>query len=180
MADSGLVGYRIDSRREGALQIEGLREVRRDLKKFSESSKKDLKLTHLKAAEIVVADAKRLVPFRSGKLAASIRAAATVSGGRVRVGSASVPYAGPIHFGWPARKIKPQPFVYDALDPRRNEIAQLYAERISQLIDRYDLGDRTGAVARSGLKNTIGQQYQREGRAGESLAAFKFRKGFSE
>jgi len=32
----------------------------------------------------------------------------------VQAGRASVPYAGPIHWGWPARNIEPQPFLTDA------------------------------------------------------------------
>lgn len=150
MANTGLVGYRLGPSTVGKLEIDGLREVQRDLRKLSTATRKELKLTHQKAAEIVVAESKRYVPMRTGALANSIRAAATQIGGRVRVGSAAVPYAGPIHFGWPARRIKPQPFIYEALDPRRNEIAQLYAQRIGQLIDKYDLSSSGGAVSRAG------------------------------
>jgi hypothetical protein len=55
------------------------------------------------------------------------------------VGKGSVQYAGPIHFGWPARFIKPQPFIYDAVDKRRKEIAERYAELITKLIKTNDL-----------------------------------------
>jgi hypothetical protein len=48
-------------------------------------------------------------------------------------------YAGPIHFGWPARNIQPNPFIYEVLDGRRQEVYALYADRISQLIVKYDL-----------------------------------------
>lgn len=178
MANTGLVGFRVASSRVGKLEIDGLREVQRDLRKLSTATRKELKLTHQKAAEIVVAESKRYVPMRTGALANSIRAAATQTGGRVRVGSAAVPYAGPIHFGWPARRIKPQPFIYDALDPRRNEIAQLYAQRIGQLIDKYDLSDSGGAVSRAGgYKNPVFSRYNAEGRSGESFVAFKTRLG---
>jgi hypothetical protein len=51
-----------------------------------------------------------------------------------------VPYAGPIHFGWPARQIKPNPFIYEVLDDRRQEVYAIYAQRISELIYKYDLG----------------------------------------
>jgi Bacteriophage HK97-gp10, putative tail-component len=178
VANTGLVGFRIDSRRPGALKIDGLREVQRDLRKLSDATKREMKSTHQKAAEIIVGESKKYVPIRTGALANSIRAAATMTGGRVRVGSASVPYAGPIHFGWPARRIKPQPFIYEALDPRRNEIAQLYAERISQLIVKYDLADSGGAVSRAGgYKSPVFARYNAEGRSGESFAAFKTRLG---
>lgn len=145
----GLTGFRIDSRNTsmGAAQIEGLREVQKALRDISGDLANEMKPTHKAAAEIVVDGAKRYAPVRTGRLADSIRAAATRTGGRVRVGSAAVPYAGPIHFGWPARRIKPQPFVYEALDPRRAEVANLYTERLLEIIDKYGIAvDKTGGV----------------------------------
>jgi hypothetical protein len=62
-----------------------------------------------------------------------------MTSGKVRLGNSKVPYAGAIQFGWPARRIKPQPFIYQALDPKRAEIAKLYAIRIDQLVTKYDL-----------------------------------------
>lgn len=144
MGRTGRYGYRIDPKETvGVERIDGLREVQRDLRKLGKDTRTEMKATHQRAAEIVVAGAKRLVPVRTGALANSIRAMATNTSGRVRVGKASVPYAGPIHFGWPAHNIKPNPFIYDALDPRRDEIVGLYEERIDQLIRKYDLESGT-------------------------------------
>jgi hypothetical protein len=140
MGSAGRYGYRIDPKdTPGVERIDGLREVQRDLRRLGKDTRKELKGTHQRAAEIVLAGAKRLVPVRTGRLAASMRAMSTNTSGRIRVGKASVPYAGPIHFGWPAHNIKPNPFIYDALDPRRDEIVGLYEERIDQLIKKYDL-----------------------------------------
>jgi hypothetical protein len=141
MARSGTYGYRLEGR-EGKEEIQGLREVQKALNKFSDATRKEMKSTHLKAAEIVVGASKKFVPIKTGALAQSIRAAAVQTGGRVKVGSPSVPYAGPIHFGWPARSIKPQPFIYDALDTRRGDVSRLYAVRIGELVIKYDLGKR--------------------------------------
>jgi HK97 gp10 family phage protein len=146
---SGTYGFRVSKSdtRMGKSEIEGLREVQKALRDLSDDLKDEMKSTHFEAAEIVVDGAKRIAPFRTGQLAKSIRAAAVRTGGRVRVGSADVPYAGPIHFGWPKRLIKPQPFIYDALDPRRGEVASIYAERISGLIIRYGIAsDKEGNV----------------------------------
>lgn len=123
----------------GQLEIEGLRDVQKAMRNFSDDSRNDMKETHRKAGQIVVDGAARLVPVRSGALLASLRSAPTQRQGRVRVGSAAVPYAGPIHFGWPGRNIQPNPFIYEVLDGRRQEVYALYAERISQLIVKYDL-----------------------------------------
>lgn len=141
-------------------EILGLREVQRDLRKLGDDTKTELKDTHKAAAEIVVLGAKRLVPYRTGRLADSIRALATNTSGKVRAGSASVPYAGPIHFGWPARRIAPQPFIYDALDARVDEIRGLYDKRIEELIRNYDLSagqpikQARAARAAAGMKDT--------------------------
>jgi HK97 gp10 family phage protein len=136
---SGSFGYRIDSDRQGKSEIVGLRETQKALKALGDATKKELKSTHKEAAQIVVDGAMPYVPVRTGALGASMRAAATQTSGKVRVGNAAVPYAGAIHFGWPARRIKPQPFIYDTLDGRRQEIAALYRERIFQLVKKYDL-----------------------------------------
>lgn len=140
MAESGVYGFRLGKDDAPVrARIIGLREVQRDLRAISVDTKEALGDTHRQAAEIVVMGAKRYVPYRTGALSNSIRALATKSSGRVRAGSASVPYAGPIHFGWPARRIAPQPFIYDALDERVDVIRALYEERINELIDQYPI-----------------------------------------
>lgn len=123
----------------GQIEIEGLREVQKAMRNFSDDSRNDMKETHRRAGQIVVDGAARFVPVRSGSLLASLRSAPTQRQGRVRVGSAAVPYAGPIHFGWPARNIQPNPFIYEVLDGRRQEVYALYADRISELVVKYDL-----------------------------------------
>lgn len=136
MAGTGVYGYRVTSG-QGKQVIEGLTEVNKALRSMSKDTRDSMKETHKRAAEIVIQGARRYVPVVSGKLAASMRDSSTQRMGRVRVGSASVPYAGPIHFGWPARHIKPQPFIYDALDDRRSEVAATYVKRIDELTVKY-------------------------------------------
>ena len=136
---SGTYGYRVTGGQGSRIQIEGLKETQKALRDMSDDLKDEMKPTHKAAAEVIVEGSKRYVPVRSGRLAASIRAVATRTSGRVRAGSAAVPYAGPIHFGWPARRIKPQPFIYDAMDARRQEVYDLYAQRIFGLIDKHGL-----------------------------------------
>ncbi len=141
MAPSGTYGFRLEGR-QGTQQIQGLREVQKALNKFKDASRKQMQPTHLKAAQIVAVESVKFVPVKSGALLSSLKAVGLQTGGRVRAGSASVPYAAPIHFGWPARSIKPQPFIYDALDKRRDEVVKLYDARISELVIKYDLGPR--------------------------------------
>jgi len=98
---------------------------------------KDLREIHLAAARIVEEVARENAPVRSGRLRRTIKAGATRTRGTVSAGrNGSVPYAGPIHFGWPARNIESQPFIFDALDARKDQVVRQYEERVGQLVER--------------------------------------------
>lgn len=60
-------------------------------------------------------------PVRTGRLAASIGAG---WGGEVASVNVNVAYAGPIHYGWAAHGISPNPFVTRALAAHRSEAVQ--------------------------------------------------------
>lgn len=139
---AGTYGFRIEPGRQGAERIPGLRQTQRALRQVSEDSRADMKDVHRAAAEIVAEDARKRAPVRSGRLRSSIRGTAVLTGGRVRIGYGGgrpAQYGGPTHFGWPARRIRPQPFVYDALDPRRPDVLKLYEERMDELTKKYGL-----------------------------------------
>ena len=139
MATTGTFGYRVEGV-QGGIKVEGLSALQRDLRSFGgdlDLNKAEFLETNRKVAELVIEGSKRFVPVLSGALAESIRQASTKKSAKVRVGNAPVPYAGPIHFGWPARRIKPQPFIYDAIDGRRAEVAMLYAQRLTEIQNRY-------------------------------------------
>lgn len=121
------------------VQIEGLRDLTRALDRLGDDAKNDLKKVHAGAAEDVERSARQGVPVRSGTLQRSLRSSGTKTRGVVRAGRARVPYAGPIHFGWRARNISPQPFLYDALDDRRDAVVRRYESEINRLIRKHDL-----------------------------------------
>lgn len=138
---TGKFGYRL-SNREGEVKIENLNKVRRQLKDLSEDvdyRAMEFLPVNKTIADAVAGDAKSYVPVLTGALSGTIRAAATKTSARVKAGYKAVPYAGPIHFGWPARFIKPQPFFYDAIDKRRGEIKDRYEDLVKRLIKKYDL-----------------------------------------
>lgn len=96
-----------------SLRVEGARQLRASLKRAG-LELDDLKAIHAEVATLVSDVAKSRAPHRSGKLANSIRPAGTKSKSMVRAGFASVPYAGPIHWGWRKRNITANPFISDA------------------------------------------------------------------
>lgn len=104
-----------------------------------EGGTSDLKDVHARAARLVADRATQLAPRLSGRLASSVRSTGQARVGVVRAGFASIPYAGPIHFGWRAHNIEPQPFLYDALDDRRAAVFEAYRRQVDDLIARHNL-----------------------------------------
>lgn len=144
VANTGTFGFRATG--QGGVKVEGLAKVQRELRKMSDAvdyQATEFLSTNKAIASAVAGDSKKFVPVLSGNLAASIREAATKKSARVKAGGgrgqSGVPYAGPIHFGWPARRIKPQPFFYDAIDQRRDEIKRKYEDLVKNLIKKYEL-----------------------------------------
>ncbi len=141
MATTGTFGFRVEGA-QGGVKIENLAKVRRELKKLSSDvdyRAMEFLPVNKSIAAAVLGDAKAYVPVLSGDLSGTMRAAATKTSARVKAGYKSIPYAGPIHFGWPARRIKPQPFFYDAIDKRRDDIKRRYDNLVKDLIKKYDL-----------------------------------------
>lgn len=121
--------------RAARIQVEGARELRRALKKAGDEAE-DLKDAHQAAGEVVVTEAQSIVPTLSGRLGASIRASRAKAGATVKAGGAGVVYAGVQHFGWPGHNISPNPFLYTAIDNRRNEVIEAYETAIDKITDR--------------------------------------------
>lgn len=96
------------------LQVRGGRQLRASLKAAG-LSVQDLKDAHKAVAELVLRQAEPHTPMgETGKLKRSQRAAGTQTAAIVRAGTAAVPYAGPIHWGWAARHITAQPWIAEA------------------------------------------------------------------
>lgn len=118
-----------------AVRIDGLDRFVRQLNKLDPAITDELKVGNREQAEAVADVARAKSPRRDGDLVGSIRAGSTKRSGVVRAGRARVPYAGPVHFGWPAHRIRPRPFLWDALDDRRSAIEADYLERITKLAE---------------------------------------------
>jgi hypothetical protein len=119
-----------------SVEIKGLKKLVKGLKQFDTDLSDELKTVHKAAAEDVASTARGGVPTRSGRLKGSIRTGVTAKTGIVRSGKSAVPYAGPIHFGWKKRNIKPQPFLYDALDKRRSDVVKRYLDAVTKIADK--------------------------------------------
>lgn len=129
--------------RSALIEVEGLRALQLSLSRLGDKQlAKELRIANKKGAEEGKRGAEWHVPIRRGALKSSIGVRASARYAEVKAGSASrVPYAAPIHWGWPRRGIDPQPFMWTGVYDREEEIRSVY-ERI--------IGD---------LARTIGAQY---------------------
>lgn len=119
--------------RPARIEVEGARELRAALKKAGDDAA-DLKDANEAAGEIVADEARVLVPKgATGRLETSIRASRAKGSATVKAGTSVVPYAGVIHFGWPAHNMEPQPFLFDALDARRSDVIAAYQTAIDKI-----------------------------------------------
>lgn len=116
-----------------SIEIKGLNRLLRQLGNLEPNIKAEVKKVNLDLAGTVASTARSIVPVRSGKLQTSIRTGSTVRSGVVRAGKKLVPYAGPIHFGWPKHNISPNTFLWDALDRRRDEVARRHLDALERI-----------------------------------------------
>jgi hypothetical protein len=73
-------------------------------------------------------------PRRTGRLAGSTRAVATRTEAGVTAGGPGVPYAGVIHFGWPAHHIRAQPWLSETLAQSQPAAVAAIDARIGQIL----------------------------------------------
>lgn len=104
------------------------------------------------AAEPIAAATRGSVPHASGSLTGSVRVTASRSGAAVRMGRASVPYAGPVDFGgWPGEReyIASGRYLFPAAESLADKAAALYAQGTQNALDMFDWTNETpdaGAV----------------------------------
>lgn len=105
-------GINISAGEDVQFRITGLRETLRAMEQAGADAESMRDLMHAIGLTVVHAASP---PRVTGTLAGTLRAGRGKTKAVVRAGSAAVPYAGPIHYGWPARNIIAQPFLTDAL-----------------------------------------------------------------
>jgi hypothetical protein len=95
---------------ENAIKIEGMKQWLASMQALEvEAPRAIIRKSLNTASELVVQDAKRRAPARSGALRNSIRATATANYARISEGSARVPYAGFIDYGGTVGRLRKQP-----------------------------------------------------------------------
>lgn len=127
----------------GSIRVEGLRETVRQLESLG-ADKADISDAGYQAATMLIREAMPLVPVRSGRLRNTLRPGRIKLGAVARAGSARVPYANPIHWGWfvdkqtgVRRNVLPQPFFSKALGYSYQQIIADYNRNMQKLVDKH-------------------------------------------
>lgn len=121
------------------IKVENLSRLAGALRRFGDQGAPErLGVIHRALADAVADKARGRAPRLTGRLASSIRATASPTRADIRAGGAGVPYAMAIHWGWPKRNIRKQPFLFDALRDMRPEIERAYEDGIVQLADEFN------------------------------------------
>lgn len=117
------------------IKIEGLKELRSELRKIDKRLPRELQKGNKEAAKSVLPKVRRGAPVgATGRLAKSVRPLATQRRAQVGVGfERRVPYAGVINFGWAAHNIRPQEFIYRGINKSTRELLKAYAKMIDRL-----------------------------------------------
>ena len=93
----------------------------------------DLKAAHTAVAHQGAAASATRAPHRSGALAASVRGTSEKG---AAVFSASVPYAGVIHYGWPGHNIAANPFMTGALTAKQSTWTDTYFRAVESAVSK--------------------------------------------
>lgn len=122
-----------------AYEITGNREVAAMFKSLGLKSSDLSDVLSVIAAE-VASDARGLAPRRTGRLAGDIRTSRSKTKALVLAGDAKVPYAGPVHYGWPRRHIAANLFLTKAADSKAESSAEQLAAEMQRKINSVGLG----------------------------------------
>lgn len=120
------------------VQIKGLNEVVRNLKMFGATAE-DLKEANAKISSKVAGDAAAIVPVKTGKLQNSIKGNRQQRKASIKAGSAAVPYAGRVEYGYPKVNQQAQPFLRRAAWTNQWFIIEQYEDNLNEIIRKYNL-----------------------------------------
>lgn len=116
------------------VEVIGIKQLRRTLKGAARELE-DLRAANAAAAAIVAGAARARTPVKTGRLKSTIRSSGTKTAGVVRAGYKSVPYGGPIHWGWPKRHIAARYFISDPARATEPEWVPLYTRLVDEVLD---------------------------------------------
>lgn len=122
------------------IKLEGSARLRRTLRKAG-ADLGEFSSLNKQVAGIVVARARSTAPRgpdAGGHIVDTIRAGGTQRAAIVRVGTARKPYGLPLHWGWPRRNIKPQPWVSIAAQQTESTWINIYVSGMEAIVKKIE------------------------------------------
>ena len=120
------------------ISISGVKEVTDTLKKLGRDLESNIELNK-ELSTTLSQKASALAPKLTGALASSVVGNPSAEKAQIMAGSAAVPYAGVIEYGWPDRNIDAQPYLNPAVNDNMGYIIEKYNDSIQKAIKQYDL-----------------------------------------
>lgn len=133
------------------IHVEGLRELRRELKHAGDRFPKELREANKQAAEVVAPEMRRRAPRgphegggRVRPIVASVRALATQQRAQVAVGGVTTPHAAAWNYGGTLRRfhstsrtrVPARPYVEPAVKAKTDEVVELYGDALDRITRR--------------------------------------------
>ena len=123
---------------EANISIQGVKEVKDSLDKMARSLESNLDLNK-ELSTTLAQKASALAPRLTGALASSVVGNPSAEKAQIMAGSAAVPYAGVIEYGWPAKNREARPYLNPAVNDNIGYIVEKYNDSIKKAIQKYDL-----------------------------------------
>lgn len=131
------------ARRDVDIEIHGLREFQASLRRMDATLPKRLRIALNQASQVVVDDARPLVPRRSGAAAGSLKVRSSQREARVAAGGRKAPYYAWLDFGGRVgrRRSVARPFykegryIYPSLSQNRDEIQRVMGRALAELAE---------------------------------------------
>jgi hypothetical protein len=121
-----------------AITVEGVKEVIDSLKKLNKDLESNIELNK-ELSTTLSQKASAMAPVLTGALASSVKGNPSAEKAQILAGSAAVPYAGVIEYGWPDRNIDAQPYLNPAVNDNMGYIIEKYNDSIQKAIKQYNL-----------------------------------------
>jgi hypothetical protein len=121
-----------------AITVEGIKQVTDSLKKLNKDLESNIELNK-ELSTTLSQKASAMAPVLTGALASSVKGNPSAEKAQILAGSAAIPYAGVIEYGWPDRNIDAQPYLNPAVNDNMGYIIEKYNDSIQKAIKQYDL-----------------------------------------
>jgi hypothetical protein len=123
---------------EAGISVKGVKQVTDTLTKLGKDLESNIELNKELSATLSQ-KASAMAPRLTGALASSVQGNPSAEKAQILAGSAAVPYAGVIEYGWPDRNIDAQPYLNPAVYDNLGYIIEKYNESIQKAIKQYNL-----------------------------------------